>query len=427
MSVSKPFDEALRLERESFMSLMNTPESRALRHVFAAERAATKIADVPEDIALRPIRKVGIIGAGTMGGGIAMNFANAGIAVALLEMKQEALDKGLATIRENYDNTAKKGRSPRRRSSERMALIEPTLGYDALADVDLVIEAVFEDMDVKKAGVQQLDEVCKPGAILASNTSYLDIDTIAGVHPAPAGRGRPALLQPGQRDAAAGDRARRQDRARRARHLPGAGQDDQEGRRRRRRVRRLHRQPHAGRYAAAADRPADAGRAAAAGRHGAARTSASRWGRSGSATWRAWTSAGPAASARPPRTRAPASVVVADTLCEHGRFGQKTGARLVPLRGRKARSDRRPAGGRVIEQFRTERGIDPAQDQRRRGGRALRFALVNEGAAHPRREASPPAPATSTWSTSTATASRSTAAARCCTPTSSACPTWCAR
>jgi len=180
MSISKPIDEALRLERESFMALMITPESRALRHIFAAERAATKIADVPEGTPPRPIRKVGIIGAGTMGGGIAMNFANAGIAVVILEAKQEALDKGLATIRKNYDNTAKKGRITEAQVTERLALIQPTLGYDAMKDADLVIEAVFENMDVKQQVFKTLDEVCKPGAILASNTSALNLNTIAG-------------------------------------------------------------------------------------------------------------------------------------------------------------------------------------------------------------------------------------------------------
>jgi 3-hydroxyacyl-CoA dehydrogenase len=180
LSVSKPIDEALRLERESFMALMNTPESRALRHIFGAERAASKIADVPDDTPLRPIKKVGIIGAGTMGGGIAMSFANAGIAVALLEMKQEALDKGLATIKKNYDNTAKKGRITEAQVAERMALIQPTLGYDAMKDADLVIEAVFENIDVKQQVFKTLDEVCKPGAILASNTSALNLNTIAG-------------------------------------------------------------------------------------------------------------------------------------------------------------------------------------------------------------------------------------------------------
>ena len=179
LSLSKPFDEALRLERETFLSLMNTPESRALRHVFNAERAASKIADLPEGTPLRRIARVGVIGAGTMGGGITMNFLNAGIPVVLLETKQEALDKGLATIRRNYENSAKKGKVKMEQVDERMALVTPTLAYDAFGDVDLVIEAVFENMDVKLQVFQTLDEVCKPGAILASNTSYLNIDTIA--------------------------------------------------------------------------------------------------------------------------------------------------------------------------------------------------------------------------------------------------------
>jgi 3-hydroxyacyl-CoA dehydrogenase len=178
-SVSKPFDEGLRLEREAFVTLMATPESRALRHVFTAERAAGKIADLKEGTLLREIRKVGVIGAGTMGGGITMNFLNAGIPVALLEMKQEALDKGLATIRRNYENSAKKGKLTAEQVEQRMALVTPTLDYAPFADADLVIEAVFESMEVKEQVFRKLDEVCKGGAILASNTSYLNIDRIA--------------------------------------------------------------------------------------------------------------------------------------------------------------------------------------------------------------------------------------------------------
>ncbi len=180
-SVSKPFDEGLRLEREAFVTLMASPESRALRHVFAAERAAGKIANLPEGTPLREIRKVGVIGAGTMGGGITMNFLNAGIPVVLLEMKQEALDKGLATIRRNYENSAKKGKLTAQQVEQRMALVTPTVeDYAPFADADLVIEAVFENMDVKEQVFRKLDAVCKPGAILASNTSYLNIDKIAG-------------------------------------------------------------------------------------------------------------------------------------------------------------------------------------------------------------------------------------------------------
>ncbi len=181
LTVSKPFDEGLRGERELFMGLMNSPESRALRHVFTAERAAAKLPDVPDTTPLRNIASVGVIGAGTMGGGITMNFLNAGIPVVLLEMKQEALDKGLATIRRNYENSAKKGKLKAEQVEQRMALITPTLAYDGFRAVDLVIEAVFENMDVKKQVFGTLDEVCKPGAILASNTSYLNLDQIAAI------------------------------------------------------------------------------------------------------------------------------------------------------------------------------------------------------------------------------------------------------
>ncbi len=178
-AISQPFDEGMRLEREAFMALMLTPESRALRHVFAAERAAAKLPDVPADTKLRDIKSVGVIGAGTMGGGITMNFLNAGLPVVLLEMKQEALDKGLATIRRNYENSMKKGKLTPAQVEQRMALVTPTLAYDSFKDADLVIEAVFENMDVKQTVFRTLDEVCKPGAILASNTSYLDLDKIA--------------------------------------------------------------------------------------------------------------------------------------------------------------------------------------------------------------------------------------------------------
>jgi 3-hydroxyacyl-CoA dehydrogenase len=185
-AVKKPFDEGLRLEREAFVALMATPESRALRHVFAAERAAAKLPDVPDNTPLRPIHKVGVIGAGTMGGGITMNFLNAGVPVVLLETAQAALDKGVATIRRNYENSLKKGKLTSAQLDERMALLTPTLAYDGLRDVDLVIEAVFEDMAVKQTVFSALDAACKPGAILASNTSYLDLNRIAAFTRRPA-------------------------------------------------------------------------------------------------------------------------------------------------------------------------------------------------------------------------------------------------
>ncbi len=174
-----PFDEGLAQERTQFLQLLGSPESQAMRHAFFGERAASKIADVPADTPLREIRRAAIVGAGTMGGGIAMNFANAGIPVTLLEMKQEALDKGLAIIRKNYESTAKKGRIKPEDVEKRMGLISSTLDYAAISDADIVIEAVFEDMAVKEQVFGKLDAVMKPGAILASNTSTLDVDRIA--------------------------------------------------------------------------------------------------------------------------------------------------------------------------------------------------------------------------------------------------------
>ncbi|MFX1733809.1 3-hydroxyacyl-CoA dehydrogenase NAD-binding domain-containing protein [Paraburkholderia sp. A1RI_3L] len=177
--VKNGFDKGLVIERECFMALVQTPESRALRHAFFGERAASKIADVPAGTPVRKIEKVAVIGAGTMGGGIAMNFANAGLPVTLLETKQEALDRGLATIRKNYEASVKKGKLNADSLEKRMALIRATLAWDDLKDADLVIEAVFEELGVKEQVFRQLDEVAKPGAILASNTSTLDLNRIA--------------------------------------------------------------------------------------------------------------------------------------------------------------------------------------------------------------------------------------------------------
>ncbi len=178
-STKMKFDDGLRFEREIFIALMFTPECKALRHAFMAERAASKIPDVPADTPVREIKKVAVIGAGTMGGGIAMNFLNAGIPVVMLEMKQEALDKGVATMRKNYEAQVKKGKLKQDKYDQRMALLSTTLKYDDLKDADLVIEAVFEDIGVKQQVFKTLDEVMKPGAILASNTSTLDLNKIA--------------------------------------------------------------------------------------------------------------------------------------------------------------------------------------------------------------------------------------------------------
>jgi 3-hydroxyacyl-CoA dehydrogenase len=178
-ATKKKFDDALMQEREIFLNLMLTPESRALRHLFMAERAASKIGDVPDDTPKRNIAQVGVIGAGTMGGGITMNFLNAGIPVTMLEMKQEALDRGVATIRKNYEAQVKKGKLKQDKYEQRMSLLKTTLDYKDLADADLVIEAVFEELGVKQKVFETLDGVMKQGAILASNTSTLDVNKIA--------------------------------------------------------------------------------------------------------------------------------------------------------------------------------------------------------------------------------------------------------
>ena len=177
-AVNEPFAEGLKTERKLFMELMTGPQFAAQRYSFFAERQANKIPDVPDDTPLIEVRSVGIIGAGTMGGGIAMNFMNAGIKVTLIEVKQDALDRGLATIRKNYERS----RTAKPEETEaRMSLLTGSLDMFSLEDVDMVIEAVFERMDIKKDIFKRLDAICKPGAILATNTSGLNIDEIAAV------------------------------------------------------------------------------------------------------------------------------------------------------------------------------------------------------------------------------------------------------
>jgi len=180
-AVNEPFEEGLKTERKLFGELMSGTQSAAQRYSFFAERQAQKIPDVADDTPVIPVNSVGIIGAGTMGGGIAMNFANVGIAVTIVEVKQDALDRGLGVIRKNYERTASRGGITAQQVEDRMALIKGSLTMDDFAEVDLVIEAVFERMDVKKDIFEKLDAICKPGAILATNTSALNIDEIASV------------------------------------------------------------------------------------------------------------------------------------------------------------------------------------------------------------------------------------------------------
>ncbi|MBB3764248.1 3-hydroxyacyl-CoA dehydrogenase NAD-binding domain-containing protein [Sphingomicrobium lutaoense] len=180
-ATEKPYEEGVKIERMKFMELMSGEQARARQYFFFAERKAAKIEGVGEDVTPREISRVGVIGAGTMGGGISMNFLSAGIPVTIVEMNQEALDRGTAVMQKNYQSTAKKGRMTEEQVEQAMGLLDPTLDFDKLSECDLIIEAVYENMDVKKEIFSRLDKIAKKGAILASNTSYLDINEIASV------------------------------------------------------------------------------------------------------------------------------------------------------------------------------------------------------------------------------------------------------
>ena len=178
-AVAKPYADGVIDERKLFMELMSGKQARAQQYFFFAERKAAKIDGIPDDTKPRDIKRVGVLGAGTMGGGISMNFLSAGIPVTIVEMAQDALDRGTGVMRKNYEASAAKGRFTGEQVEQMMGILKPTLDFDALADCDLIIEAVYENMDVKKEIFSRLDKIAKPGAILASNTSYLNIDEIA--------------------------------------------------------------------------------------------------------------------------------------------------------------------------------------------------------------------------------------------------------
>jgi 3-hydroxyacyl-CoA dehydrogenase len=178
-AVSLPFDQGMARERELFRELLTSPESKAQRYFFFAEREAAKIPDVPADTKTAEIRKAAVLGAGTMGGGIAMNFANVGIPVTVVEVSQDALDRGLGVVRKNYEATASRGRLTAQDVERRMGLIQGTTDFGAIADADIVVEAVFEEMPIKKEVFAKIDKICKSDAVLASNTSTLDVNEIA--------------------------------------------------------------------------------------------------------------------------------------------------------------------------------------------------------------------------------------------------------
>ena len=173
------FEDGMAKERELFITCMESPQSAGMRHIFFAERQAAKVDDLAKDTPIRPVESIGIVGGGTMGGGIAMSIANAGIAVTMIEISDEALERGLSIIDRNYAGSVKRGKISEEKAASCRALISGSTDYDSLAEVDMVIEAVFEDPILKKKIFGQLDGVCKPGAILATNTSYQDVDAIA--------------------------------------------------------------------------------------------------------------------------------------------------------------------------------------------------------------------------------------------------------
>jgi len=181
MALDLPFDEALKREREMFLALVETPQSKAARHVFFADREAARVPDIAVDTPTREVKSAAVLGAGTMGGGIAICFANSGIPVTVLESDAKALERGLAGIRKNYDSLVERGRLKAEERDARLARIKGTLSYGDLAGADAVVEAVFENLELKKEIFRKLDAVAKPGAILATNTSTLDVDDIAAV------------------------------------------------------------------------------------------------------------------------------------------------------------------------------------------------------------------------------------------------------
>lgn len=180
-STKLPFDEGCQLERKLFTDCLFSDQSKALIHVFFGEREVAKIPDIPKETPILPVNSAAVVGAGTMGGGIAMVFANAGIPVVVKEADQAALDRGLANIQRNYASSVKRGRFTQQFVEERLKLVQPTLSYDGFANADMIVEAVFEGMALKKQVFGELDRICKPGAILASNTSTLNVDEIASV------------------------------------------------------------------------------------------------------------------------------------------------------------------------------------------------------------------------------------------------------
>ncbi len=379
-SVTQPFDEGLKRERAAFFALMATPESRAARHVFAAERAAGKLPDIPADTPLRPINTVGVIGAGTMGGGITMNFLNVGTPVVLLETTQAALDRGLATIRRNYENSVKRGKLKQEQ-------VEAAHGADhAHARLRRLQRRGPGDRSGVRADGREREGLhpARRGVQARRHPGLQHLlprhQPDRQLHQAPARRAGPALLQPRQHHEAAGNRARRKDRQRRDGHRAGAGQEDQEGGRGLRRVRRLHRQPHAG--ALRRGGPC-AGRARA--RHPSRWTrpwsaSATPWARSAWATWPGWTSAGPRASARPPKPACPTTRPSPTRFASSTASARRSGAGWYRYEPGVREPQADPLIDKLIADYRSAKGVTPRKVSDEEVVERCIYALVNEGA-----------------------------------------------
>ena len=264
--IDLPFDEGLKKEREGFLKLMASDQSKAQRYAFFSEREAAKVAGVPDGTKPRKVERVAIIGAGTMGGGIAMSFANAGIPVTMIEIGEEQLKRGMGVMQKNYEATAARGGIPADAPAKRMGLITGKVGLENVKDADLVIEAVFETMAIKKEVFGELDKHAKPGAVLASNTSYLNIDEIAKATKRPQDVLGMHFFSPANVMKLCEIVRARQDRAGRAGHGGRDRAQDRQGAGRGRRLRRLRRQPHAGAARQAVGQAAVRRRVAAAGR-----------------------------------------------------------------------------------------------------------------------------------------------------------------
>ena len=244
-AVTMPFEGGMQRERELFLQLLQSPESCALRHAFFAERAAGKVPGLPESTPTRAIEQAAIVGAGTMGGGIAMNFINAGIPVVMLDTTRNALDAGVARIRGNYENSLSKGKLTLQQVDQRMNLLTTTLSLEDIGSADVVLEAVFEQMSVKEDGISQARRRDETGRDPGDQHIDAGRRPDRRIHTSPTGRDRHALLQPGERDETAGGRARQDDIERGARDDPAALKETRQDRRRVRRMRRIHRQSHA--------------------------------------------------------------------------------------------------------------------------------------------------------------------------------------